>query len=288
MAAPPTPLALVLRFSTAHPDVLLAVPHPHTTTGLALKQLLRARLDAPAATSRLRLIHAGKVLPDAAALAGSLHVAPPPPPRDAAPASAKAQGKQPVRDTPAAPSRVYIHCALGDALTPAELAAEAQEAEAADEALLDATAIATLTTTDNASPTTTPAPRGFDRLLHAGFTAPEIATLRTQFRAIQSHSHTPDTMPSGAALLALEERWLDASSPAGGGAEAAGGGGALEAEDAGGLEDMLYGNLIGFFWPVGALGWLMREQGVWSRRKQIAVLSGFLVNLTFGGLRFMA
>ncbi|KAI7608837.1 hypothetical protein KC343_g12533 [Hortaea werneckii] len=93
-------------------------------------------------------------------------------------------------------------------------------------------------------------------------------------------------MPSGPDLLALEERWLDSGSnaSAGGGEEGAGG---FNSEDAGGLEDMLYGNLMGFFWPMGAMFWLMREEGVWSRRKQIAVLSGFLVNITFGFLRVM-
>ena len=92
-------------------------------------------------------------------------------------------------------------------------------------------------------------------------------------------------MPTGPDLLTLEERWLDSGSNAAtAGADDTGGFGS---EDAGGLEDMLYGNLIGFFWPVGAMCWLMREEGVWSRRRQIAVLSGFLVNLTFGFLRLM-
>jgi hypothetical protein len=94
-------------------------------------------------------------------------------------------------------------------------------------------------------------------------------------------------MPTGAELLALEERWLDNGSDATGGS-ATGDGGGFGAEDAGGLEDMLYGNLIGFFWPIGAMCWLMREEGVWSRRRQIAVLSGFLVNLTFGFARVMS
>lgn len=290
-----SPLDLVIRFSTAHPDILLPVPHPSRTTGLFLKQLLRAHLSAPASSSRLRLIHAGKVLPDTLALSKSLHVTTPPSRDDdgrSGKSSAKAQGKQPDRDTKLpATARVYIHCSVGDTLTPSELAAEATQAQDADAALLSTTPPPPTTTLNaEADPTTTttttPAPRGFDRLLTAGFTPAEVATLRTQFLAIQSHAHTPDTMPTGPTLLALEERWLDSgSAPSGTGDEAAAGG--FGAEDAGALEDLLYGNLIGFFWPVGAMGWLMREQGVWSRRKQIAVLSGFLVNLTFGFLRVM-
>ena len=97
-------------------------------------------------------------------------------------------------------------------------------------------------------------------------------------------------MPTGADLLALEEQWLDSGSGggAGGGAGGDDGAGGFGSEEAGGLEDMFYGNLIGFFWPLGAMCWLMREEGVWTRRRQIAVLSGFLVNLTFGFLRVMS
>ncbi|KAK4547914.1 hypothetical protein LTR36_010633 [Oleoguttula mirabilis] len=295
MAGSDSPLDLVIRFSTSNPDVILTTNAPNSTTGLSLKQQLRAHLDAPASESRLRLIHSGKVLQDTVALSQSLNVTRHPPPRDNDSKSAKAKGKQPDRDTKTATPRVYIHCSIGDALTPAELTAEAKQAQEADSALLSTTAHSlTINTPANAAETpattTTPAPRGFDRLLTAGFTHPEVATLRTQFLAIQAHTHTPDTMPTGPALLALEEHWLDSGSSATGTAGAGEDtvvGGFDAGEDAGGLEDMLYGNLIGFFWPVGAMCWLMREEGVWSRRKQIAVLSGFLVNLTFGFLRIM-
>lgn len=92
----------------------------------------------------------------------------------------------------------------------------------------------------------------------------------------------------------LEERWLDNSaSPArgpGGGGAGAGemdNDGDDEGDDdgRGALEDMLWGNLLGFFWPVGAAVWLMREEGVWSKRRQLAVVTGVLVNLAFGAMR---
>jgi hypothetical protein len=232
-------------------------------------------------------------LQDNVALSKSLNVTVPPPPSadERAGKSEKAKGKQPVRDISKAPAaaRVYIHCSIGDALTPSELTAEAKAAEDADRALISKTALNTAVGTQQdgaAISTTTPAPRGFDRLLSTGFTPAEVAALRTQFLAIQAHTHTPDTMPSGPELLALEERWLDNTHSTTSGAEGMEVGG-FGGEDAGGLEDMLWGNLIGFFWPVGAMCWLMREEGVWSRRRQIAALSGFLVNLTFGFLRVM-
>lgn len=281
---PATPLDVIVRVSTPTPDVILNISDASTTTALSLKQLIRNRLEPPASTCRLRLIHAGKVLPDTSAIANVVNVTPPPP---AIERSEKAKGKQPLRDEDeAVTARVYIHCSIGDPLTPSELLNEFNAATEANEALLSKTQIPS-EETGAAGPnvSTTAAPRGFDRLLAAGFTAAEVATLRTQFLAIQAHTHTPDTMPSGPELLALEERWLDnTSNPGAVGTEDTGGFGA---EDVGGLEDMLYGNLIGFFWPVGAMFWLMREEGVWSQRKQIAVLSGFLVNLCFGFLRIM-
>lgn len=281
-------LDLVIRFSTSNPDIILTIEDPSTITCISLKQQVRAHLDAPASESRLRLIHAGKVLPDNAALSDSLNVTlPPPAAHDDEHKSEKAKGKQPVRDAKQAPprARVYIHCSIGDVLTSAELAAEAKAAHEADAALASKSLPSITTAGAENATTTTPAPRGFDRLLAAGFTAAEVATLRTQFLAIQAHTHTPDTMPTGSDLLALEERWLDnTTNPSTAGAEDTGGFGA---EDAGGLEDMLWGNLIGFFWPVGAMFWLMREDGVWTKRRQIAVLSGFLVNLCFGFLRVM-
>lgn len=282
-------LDLVIRFSTSNADLILTIEDPSTITGLSLKQQIRSHLDVPASTSRLRLIHAGKVLPDTAALSAGLNVTIQPPPRNDESKSAKAKGKEPVRDVKVAAARVYIHCSIGDTLSPSELATEANEAQDADDALLSKTA-GSITTAGAAAQeqdesTTTPAPRGFDRLLSAGFNRAEVATLRTQFLAIQAHTHTPDTMPTGPELLALEERWLDSGSNAA--TAGAGDTGGFGSEDVGGLEDMLYGNLIGFFWPIGAMAWLMREEGVWSRRRQIAVLSGFLVNLTFGFLRVM-
>ncbi|KAI7638628.1 hypothetical protein KC319_g14781, partial [Hortaea werneckii] len=272
MAASETPLDLVIRFSSSTPDVILTIFAPSKTSTLSLKQQIRGQLDAPASQSRLRLIHSGKVLQDAAALSKNISVTLPPP-QDTEQKSDKAKGKQPLRETKPAAARVYIHCSIGDKLSDSELAQETRQAQEANDALETKNAVPSLqNTTSNGveQSTTTPAPRGFDRLINAGFTQAEVAQLRTQFLAIQAHTHTPDTMPSGPDLLALEERWLDSGSnaAAGGGEEGAGG---FNSEDAGGLEDMLYGNLMGFFWPMGAMFWLMREEGVWSRRKQIAV-----------------
>ena len=101
----------------------------------------------------------------------------------------------------------------------------------------------------------------------------------------------------------LEDRWIDnVSGPGGGGggggeagagALAAGAGDAAWADDnddesGSGLADMLWGNVMGFFWPVGALGWLVREEGVWSKRRVQAVVTGVVVNLVMGVLGGMS
>ncbi|KAK8220218.1 DUF2407 C-terminal domain-containing protein [Phyllosticta capitalensis] len=305
----PPDLLLIVRFTASIPDLPLPIHSPKTTTTLSLKQLIRQHLPATHAASRLRLIHAGKVLADTAPLSSSLSLPPPPPPRAKPPDDSKAKGKERARDD-SEPRKLYIHCSIGDALTPSQLAAEKNAANSAEAALTAAlsngaprprvgsltggsTGAATSSAGDAA--TTTAAPQGFDRLLSAGFTAAEVAALRSQFRANLSFTHTPDTMPSAAEMRVLEDRWLDndnANRPVGvgeGAGDAADGGGggwgSATWSDNGGLDDMLYGNVVGFFWPLGALGWGFREEGVWSRRRQIAVLTGFLLNIIFGFLR---
>lgn len=97
-------------------------------------------------------------------------------------------------------------------------------------------------------------------------------------------------MPDPAQLLVLEERWLEAG-PRGGGTGGGGGVGGREQDEGdaegepGALMDMLWGNVMGFFWALGGVLWLIREEGVWSRRRQVAVVTGMLVNVAFGILK---
>ena len=83
----------------------------------------------------------------------------------------------------------------------------------------------------------------------------------------------------------LEERWLDSGD--GSGDEPVIGAGGDEAE--GEWEDILWGSMIGFFWAVGAILWLVREEGVWSKRRRYGVVTGVLANIGIclftGGLR---
>jgi hypothetical protein len=275
------PLLITVRFTTSIRDLLLDIQNPTETSVISLKQLIRSKLDPPTSKHRYRLIHSGKLLKDDDLLSSVLKI-PPPPPRAPDP---KGKGKA-VEDPP---TRVYINCSIGDALTSAELT---EEALAATESVNKSQKDRQLKIEPGngvAASTTTPAPRGFDRLLSGGFTPAEVNQLRLQFLSIQSNIHTPDTMPSPSTLRRMEDAWIDDN--AGNTGAGAGEGGFDFGDDGlggGQLDDLLWGNIMGFLWPLGCVGWMMREGGVWSGRRQIAVFTGFVLSLTFGMLRVVS
>ncbi|RDW81097.1 DSC3 family protein [Aspergillus mulundensis] len=308
------PLFLTVRFSASIPDLRLDIDFPETTTAAGLKQAIRARLPSSLSSHRLRLIYAGRGLEDTTPLAVSLKLPPPPhrfskslsaPDIDAAEGTAAKpdKGKAPVREPP----RLYVHCSIGDiVLSAADLEAEAAAVSTLQKDDHDAhESSGDRTNKENsqqqtrhgqASFSTIPAPRGFDRLLSTGFTAAEVTALRSQFMATLSVSRTLDTMPSGAELRELEDRWLDegSSAMAVGGAGAGGEGvsftdddGGFGSNSRGAIDDMLWGAVMGFFWPVGCAMWLRREEGVWSWRNGLAVFVGVVVNIAFGAMRIM-
>ncbi|OJJ70954.1 hypothetical protein ASPBRDRAFT_101480, partial [Aspergillus brasiliensis CBS 101740] len=313
------PLYVTIRFSASIPDLPLDIFSPETTTSAGLKQLIRTRLPPHLSSHRLRLIHAGRGLEDKTPLSVSLKLPPTPtrsprPPTATTPPSDNTsdpasdpnnKGKAPVRDHP----RLYIHCSIGDiVLSATDLATEASIASTLHDEQQSPSSSETYHDGDNergqrrkdvqndGANTTTPAPRGFDRLLSAGFTPAEVAGLRSQFLAVQSVSRTPDTMPSGAELRELEDRWMDEGSTAAMTAGGGGGDGAVSFSDddggfgagsRGAMDDMLWGAVMGFFWPVGCAMWLRREEGVWSWRKGLAVFVGVVVNIAFGAMRIM-
>ena len=276
---------LTIRFSASLPDLLFSIPTSLHATTSTLKQQIRSRLLPEYTNRRIRLIHAGKALADDALLSTSLKRplsrppsrTPTPAPYDSDGTPIKGKGKAPLRDPPLL-SRIYIHCSIGDVeLSTSDLAAEAALAQA-NEPGEDTTAPA------QDAETTTPTPRGFDRLLTAGFSATEVQSLRLQFLAIQAHTHTPDTMPSAEELRIMEDRWLDNSNSATSGGM--GGGLADDEGQAGALDDMIYGTAVGFFWPIGCLMWAVREDGIWSTRRKMAVVVGVVLNIALGLVRY--
>lgn len=280
---PPRPLHLTIRFSTSQPDLQLDIPSPQSTTVLSLKHLLRTRL---ASRSRLRLIREGRLLPDAVALSSVLKpppsFPPPPPPSSSSSSSPDhdpaGKGKA-VEGPPIA--RLYVNCAIGDELTPKELAAEAA---AANNPPADHASSSSRHDAASAKPTasTQPRLRGFDRLLQGGFSASEVATLRTQFTTIHAARYTPDSMPSPDAWRSMEDAWIDTNAH---GIPSSSDANPLEDEHAGmasHLEALFRAMMVGFFFPLGSLTWLLREEGVWSKRWQIFVGLGVFLSLLIG------
>jgi hypothetical protein len=277
-----TPLYVTIRFTTAIPDLPLDIPEPHGTTVIALKHLLRSKLDPQTSKHRFRFIHGGKLLQDEDLLTDVLKI-PHAPPRAPDP---KGKGKE----VEIPPSRVYINCSIGDVLSSAELSAEAlAAAESSNKSKKGRDTKSPSKNGAVSQSTTTPAPRGFDRLLSGGFTPAEVNQLRLQFLSIQASIHTPDTMPSPSTLRRMEDAWIDDNA---GQAGTTSGDGAFDFGDdslgGGALDDLLWGNIMGFLWPLGCVGWIIREGGVWSRRRQIAVITGFMLSISFGILRVIS
>ncbi|CUS14494.1 unnamed protein product [Tuber aestivum] len=248
---PSSPVSLLIRFSISLPDLPIYVPASANTLVSTLKSHVRSLLPPDQSRRRLRLIHAGKVLSDSATLASQLQIPPAPPPRDV---DKKGKGKE--VEVGDAHRAVYIHCSVGDELSEEDLAKEANQQEV-------------LPNHPNRQQVSTlPQPRGFDRLLSAGFSESDVAALRSQFNRLHGDDEENVRM--------LEDRWID---------ESAGQGGELaDGSPAGSYEDVFLGTTIGFFWPVAVF--LMREEDVFSKRMQMSIIAGVLVNLTFCLLRY--
>ncbi|KAJ2906963.1 hypothetical protein MKZ38_009826 [Zalerion maritima] len=232
------------------------------------------------------------------------------------PPSAKAKGKLPLPP----PVRVYINASIGDVLSPSDLAEEAQLAAQkipASSSSLSPSPVPSRRPPGGLrpsqgvgpageGPSTTPAPRGFDRLLTTGFSRSEVSSLRLQFRSIQASRHTADTMPSPDALRSMEDSWIDSNAfapsatpnPAdpdsingGVGTGAAGGtaGGFEESDEPHRLLDIAIPAMaVGFFFPLGTFGWLTRQEGLWSTKWQFLALVGVFSSLIIGIVRTVA
>ncbi|KAI0884630.1 DUF2407 C-terminal domain-containing protein [Annulohypoxylon maeteangense] len=308
----PPPLLLTIRFSTAIPDLELDIPRPSTTTVISLKRTIRQRLSEPNSQRRLRFIHGGKILPDSAALSSVLRAPLPPPPSSPSlglglgyPGDSKGKGTDhhsnnsnnasgkgksiPGRPDPS--QRIYVNCSIGDSLTTAELQTEATQAAApAPPSPLLPPSPSGTPLPSTPLPSTTAAPRGFDRLLSAGFSAAEVNQLRLQFRSIQSSRYTPDTLPSPDGFRRMEDAWIDdngASVPTTS-LSSPGGAGGTDSDDVGlvALVDvMIRGVMTGFMWPLGSAGWLVREEGMASGRWRFMVGVGVVFSVLIGIIR---
>ncbi|GAA5883400.1 hypothetical protein JCM3774_004148 [Rhodotorula dairenensis] len=170
---------------------------------------------------------------------------------------------------------VWLHCSVGEPMEDEELAAEASAAAAATAGGGGSTGDAEQAAQPQIAPL-----QGFDRLREAGFSEQDIENLRFEFRA-----HAPSDRDTAAAAAdeehqrALEEQWMSGMT---GLEEAAAGGGSGEG---GHYYSLLKGVCAGFFVPFLPL-FFFRTQ-IFSKRMQIAIVLGIVINLAFGFLRML-
>ncbi|OAX33364.1 hypothetical protein K503DRAFT_869599 [Rhizopogon vinicolor AM-OR11-026] len=138
--------------------------------------------------------------------------------------------------------------------------------------------------------------RGFDRLAAAGFSEEDIANFRRQFHSQSSSNYLDMEFESeedyDEHARALEEQWIDSMDSVNTAT--------LSAASSQSL--ILRGIVIGFFFPIMPFFFLREakpavfwEEGeheggesvVFSRRTQVGIVFGFLVNLLFGMWRYL-
>lgn len=265
-ASQPTPkYEFVVRFVGPQSDVVVPVPDDMGLADVStryIRQQIRKK-DPQFATKRLKLIHNGRMLMNHTNFEKEMRF-------------------YTADESTEGPTKIYIHCMVGDDLTAAELAKE-EEMEKQPEK------------------TTTEAPRGFDRLLSQGFSRRDIEDLRREFQEI--HGAYLNSQ-HGADLRDLEDRWIDSTVnneidefPANlRRAAGAGGNGAADTPgDIGGgfvtrednvHKELFLGVCVGFFLGVFSLFLMTMDiGGVFNKRTKMAVVSGVIVNLSFGVLK---
>lgn len=303
--------SLIIKFSTDTPDLALEVPDPTIVNVSWLRNQVRQKVGGVLVNRRLRFIAAGKVLTEHTNFA-----------RDVAKVDIK--GKKPIvasnNGTPSGfdpTKRIYVHCSVGDILSPADLQREAT---------LDLSS-----STPNPESSTEPAPRGFDRLRNAGFTTQDIEQLRNQFQRTYGNDDNdeedgerdierqegrqagePVPVLGGAAVVNGVERGnrLRMGIPSNNGANNSNVTGASEENNqmvqmeelwldttindqspvmslGGDYLDDLIGLIVGMFLGVLVL-FAIKEPRIFSQRQRKSVIAGVLINIVFAALRRFA
>ncbi|KAG0362317.1 hypothetical protein BGZ54_008688 [Gamsiella multidivaricata] len=125
-------------------------------------------------------------------------------------------------------------------------------------------------------------PTGFDRLREAGFSEDEIRSIRRQFHASRGTSTTvgengiavgleDQDEDASARARRIEEEWIDQH-----GAET------LPEGLEGSYGEMVWGLMLGFFMGLIVLFWF--KEATFSRRQQMGVIAGLMINVGFGVL----
>ncbi|KAJ3363509.1 hypothetical protein GGF31_000951 [Allomyces arbusculus] len=128
-------------------------------------------------------------------------------------------------------------------------------------------------TSPSTSTSTAPPPRGFDLLADSGFSPADIAAFRREFHALRGST---DASPDEQARL--EDQWMEGRSGANDRDAAH-----VELSENAAFKESLAGISLGFV--LGMLVLLVVvEPGVFSRRQQIGMVVGVVINAAFGVL----
>ncbi|KAF8496099.1 DUF2407 C-terminal domain-containing protein [Gautieria morchelliformis] len=264
---PPSRRELTIRFTEGVEDLIVSVGEKDSVRDIK-KKIRGQRTEV--ANRRLRLIHSGRLLTDGTLLYPwllSLEER-----QRRAHSEDHTASKEPSGQLN---TLTWLHCSVGPVM---------EVGEDDERGATQATQIRPL--------------RGFDRLQAAGFSEEDIASIRRQFHS-ESSDNLPDTDIDGEDLdehaRALEEQWIDSIDTAGSAA--------LSQSSASTSSTVLQGLLMGFFFPILPFFFFRESRApvfwdngrqmerlpsvVFSKRMQMAIVIGFVLNITFGLWRFL-
>ncbi|CAO3592470.1 unnamed protein product [Absidia cylindrospora] len=119
--------------------------------------------------------------------------------------------------------------------------------------------------TNNQPQLTTPI--GFDRLREAGFSEEDVRNIRTQFHRMNGTPHTGNE--SSEQAMHLEEQWMDNTGET-----------LPDGTAQGTYKEMMWGLMLGFFLGIICLFWF--RESIFTRRHQMGIVAGILINISFG------
>ncbi|KAH9991249.1 hypothetical protein BJV77DRAFT_1068389 [Russula vinacea] len=299
---PIPPRQLMVRFTEGVQDLVLHIAEHDSVRDVKAKiREARPKLQH----RRLRLIHAGRLLADGTHLESWLSTLEE---RQQRAAATKAKDdadpsilspSAPLPSSAAAPGPVpalpWLHCSVG-----AQLSDGDEDGEVQPQVSVSFSVSGSAKISDEAQIKPL---RGFDRLAAAGFSEDDI--LNFEDNSIRAHPRTTSPRRNSQQkknvheehARALEEQWIDAL----GSGSAGAGSGPSESDSRG--RAVLNGIVIGFFFPLlpffffrgskPAAFWdsghaiETAESTVFSRRMQMGLVVGFIMNVMFGMWRYL-
>ncbi|TEB37443.1 hypothetical protein FA13DRAFT_907122 [Coprinellus micaceus] len=268
----PTKRQLVIRFAEGAPDLTVSVGKQDTVRDIK-RNIHGVRPELK--DRRIRLIHLGRLLTDGTFLYSWLSSLEEKQKRASAANVEDEEGSS--KAVTLKPATTWIHCSVGPSLEPGE---EVEEGEEGKQEQLQPL-------------------RGFDRLSAVGFSEDDIANFRRQFHSQSSTNYLDDHFETeedyDEHARALEEQWIDSIDNAGSAS--------LSQSANSSNSTILQGITMGFFFPLIPF-YFMRSQKpavfwedgteaepvpnvIFSRRMQMGLVVGFLVNLMFGLWRYL-